>query len=69
VDGIAFPKSWKYVFVPQKLFPKLPKSCPGKENAFQSLLLSSSTREEKKQCHLEKSSIAIYYQKPNKWFY
>ena len=23
----------------------------------------------KKQCHLEKSSIAIYYQKPNKWFY
>ena len=23
----------------------------------------------KKQCHLGKSSIAIYYQKPNKWFY
>ena len=54
---------------PKSYFQSFKSPVRGKKMHSKGLLLSSSTGEEKKQCHLGKSSIAIYYQKPNKWFY
>ena len=54
---------------PKSHFRSFESPILGKKMHSKGLHLSFSTREEKKQCHLEKSSIAIYYQKPNKWFY
>jgi hypothetical protein len=51
---------------PKSYFQSFKSPVRGKKMHSKGLLLSSSTGEEKKQCHLGKSSIAIYYQKPNK---
>lgn len=54
---------------PKSHFRSFESPILGKKMHSKGFLLYFSTREEKKQCHLGKSSIAIYYQKPNKWFY
>lgn len=54
---------------PKSYFQSFESPVRGKKMHSKVFFSASSTREEKKQCHLGKSSIAIYYQKPNKWFY